>query len=171
VFEVGCGAGAFLYPFYQQGNRVFGIDYSANLVKIALDVMPQAAISVGEAIDMPLKNQFNVVVSNGVFLYFPSYEYAAIVLQHMLQIATKCIGIFDVPDLSQKEEAISRRKALIGEAEYEQNYRGIEHIYYNKDWFYQLLANEPVKVTIEDQYIRDYGNSQYRFNVFISKNL
>ncbi len=63
LLEVGCGAGTFLYPFYQQGNPVTGIDYSANLVKIALAAMPQAIISVGEAIDLPRESHFDVVLS------------------------------------------------------------------------------------------------------------
>lgn len=170
VFDVGCGAGAFLYSFYQQGNRVGGIDYSANLVKIALDVMPNAAISVGESINITPENKFDFVVSNSVFLYFSNYDYAAIVLQHMVQMASKTVGIFDVPDLSKKEEAINLRKAKLGDAEYEEMYRGLDHLYYSKDWFRQVLATEPVSVTIEDQNIQSYGNSQYRFNVLIHKN-
>ena len=70
VFEVGCGAGALLYPFYQQGNLVAGIDYSANLVKIAKDTMEKAEISVGEAIDISADKQFDIVLSNSVFFTF-----------------------------------------------------------------------------------------------------
>ena len=66
LLEVGCGGGTFLYPFYQQGNPVTGIDYSANLVKIALAAMPQATISVGEAIDLPRESHFDVVLSGSV---------------------------------------------------------------------------------------------------------
>lgn len=169
IFEVGCGAGAFLYRFYQKGNNVGGIDYSANLAKIALSVMPKADISVGEAIDIPVTNQFDIVVSNGVFLYFPTYEYAASVLQRMVQMATKSIGIFDVPDLSKQDEALTVRKAKLGEAEYQEMYQGLDHLYYSKEWFQQELANEPVQVRIEDQNIRGYGNNEYRFNVLIHK--
>src|SRR5262249_45792310 len=50
IFEVGCGAGAFLYPLYLQGNPVAGIDYSARLVQTARQIMPEAEISLGEAI-------------------------------------------------------------------------------------------------------------------------
>lgn len=169
IFEVGCGAGAFLYPFYQKGNRVAGIDYSEKLAKIALDIMPRADIIVGEAINIPKEPTFDIVVANSVFFYFKAREYAADVLSHMLQMATKGVGIFDVPDLSKKEEAISLRKAKLGEAEYEEKYRGLEHLYYSKEWFQQVLANKPVKVMIEDQAIKNYGNSRYRFNVFIHK--
>ncbi|NEO93342.1 MAG: class I SAM-dependent methyltransferase, partial [Moorea sp. SIO3G5] len=162
LLEVGCGAGTFLYPFYQQGNPVAGIDYSANLVKIALAAMPQATISVGEAIDLPRDRQFDVVLSGGVFHYFPTYDYAAEVLRGMVQIAQKSIGILDVPDLSKQESAISARKAGMGDAEYEEKYRGLDHLYYTKDWFQQVLATESVQVTMEDQCLQGYDNSKYQ---------
>ena len=42
IFDVGCGAGAFLYPFHEQGHGVGGLDYAANLVQIAATAMPGA---------------------------------------------------------------------------------------------------------------------------------
>lgn len=167
IFEVGCGAGALLYPFYQKGNPVAGIDYSANLVKIAKDVMPKAAITVGEAIDISTDNFFDVVLSGSVFLYFPNYDYAANVLRRMVKIAKKSIGVLEIPDLSKQAEALKMRKGKMGEAEYEEKYRGLEHLYFSKDWFDQVLANEAVTLTVEDQNIPGYRNSDYRFNVFI----
>ena len=87
----------------------------------------------------------------------------------MVKIAKKSIGIFEIPDLSKKSEALKMRKGMMGEAEYEEKYRGLDHLYFSKDWFLEVLATEAVKVTIEDQDIRGYGNSQYRFNVLIDK--
>ncbi len=134
IFEVGCGAGAWLYPFYQQGNPVAGIDYSAKLVKIAKDTMPKAAITVGEAIDISIENQFDILVSNGVFFYFPNYEYAANVLHNMVKMAKKSIGVFDIPDLAKKSVALKMRKGMMGEAEYEEKYRGLDHLYFSNDF-------------------------------------
>ena len=169
IFEVGCGAGAFLYPFYQMGHQVAGIDYAQNLVNIASTVMPEAEISLGEATALPTQRSYDVVVSNGVFLYFADDDYAARVLRQMVQLANKSIGVFDVPDLAKKEEALQQRIATIGAAEYAEKYQGLDHLYYDKDWFAQTLADEAVNITIEDQHIEGYGNSLYRFNVFIQK--
>ncbi len=169
IFEVGCGAGALLYPFYQQGNKIAGIDYSESLVKLAKETMPEANITVNEAIDFPQDHQFDVVVSNGVFLYFPNYEYAATVVKNMVEIADKSIGIFDVPDLAKKEYALAKRKSLLTENEYQEKYQGLDHLYYAKDWFQEVLREETVKITIEDQNISNYGNNDYRFNVLIHK--
>ncbi len=41
VFEVGCGAGAFLYPLYESGCTVAGLDQSAALVSYAAQAMPR----------------------------------------------------------------------------------------------------------------------------------
>jgi trans-aconitate methyltransferase len=169
IFEVGCGAGAFLYPFYQQGNKVSGIDYSSSLAKIAQAVMPRSMIHCGEAIVMPQDLSFDVVVANGVFFYFPHYEYAKTVLHLMLNAATQGIGIFDVPDLAKKADAIEYRKKIAGIENYEERYQDLDHLYFERDWFYQALENHPVDISIEDQNIADYGNSWYRYNVFITK--
>jgi len=53
---------------------VAGIDYSETLVNMALSAMPGADLRLAEAIEIPTAAQFEV--ANGVFLYFPSYDYA-----------------------------------------------------------------------------------------------
>lgn len=169
IFEIGCGAGAFLHPFWKKGHRVGGIDYSANLVKTALAAMPKAKIVAGEAIEFQDDEQFDLVVANSVFHYFPSHEYAEIVLSLMLKKSRKCIGIFDVLDIEHQEKAIARRKADLGDAEYEKKYRGLDHLYYHRSWFHNILAQESAKVITESQNIQGYDNSPYRFNVFIYK--
>ena len=88
IYEVGCGAGAFLYPFYKNGYKVGGIDYSDSLIKEAHKYM-DATFEIGEAInitDIPL---YDTVISNSVFFYFPSYQYAEKVLSLMVKKATK----------------------------------------------------------------------------------
>jgi trans-aconitate methyltransferase len=169
IFEVGCGAGAFLYPFYQRGHPVAGIDYSERLVNVASTAMPGAVIRLGEATTLTSHPPYDVVVSNGVFLYFADYAYAALVLRQMVQTATKSVGVFDVPDLAKKEAALQHRIVTLGAAAYAEQYQGLDHLYYARDWFAQILTDEPVNITVEDQCIEGYGNSQYRFNVFIHK--
>ncbi|WP_013325565.1 class I SAM-dependent methyltransferase [Gloeothece verrucosa] len=169
IFEVGCGSGAFLYPFYQQGHKIAGIDYSEPLIKLASETMLNGDFQVKEAINLNTENQCDIVVSSGVFIYFPTYEYGAEVLKKMQKLARKSIGIFDVSDLDKKEQALAKRKSILGEKEYEKKYRGLEHLFYSKDWFYQQLASESVKVIIEDQKIAEYDHADYRFNIYIHK--
>lgn len=169
IFEVGCGAGAFLYPFYERGHRVAGIDYSESLVSIAREVMPGAEIHLGEASRMPGEGRFDIVVSHSVFFYFDDHGYAAAVLRRMFDVAVRAIGIFDVPDADKKEAALRYRKGILGEASYGERYKGLEHLYYNKDWFRQTLGSGSYDIRIDDQHIPGYGNNPYRFNVFIEK--
>lgn len=169
LFEVGCGAGAFLYPFYSKGFSVSGIDYSAPLVSMALSAMPDADIRVAEAADMSAETPFDIVVSSGVFLYFPSYAYSKAVLELMLPLASKSIGILDVPDSDKQADALRLRKRQMREAEYARKYEGLDHLYYSRNWFRQVLAGKGMTVRIEDQNIPDYLHSSYRFNVFIDK--
>lgn len=169
VFEVGCGGGAFLYPFWSQGHPVAGCDYAANLVAVAQKAMPSADLRVSEARDLPAEARADVVVSNGVFLYFPSEAYAAEVLRKMVAMATKSVGIFDVCDLARRDEAIAARKAVLGEAVYEERYRGLDQLYLDRAWFARVLADLPVRVEVDDQAMRGYGNAAYRFNVYVHR--
>jgi len=168
IFEVGCGAGAFLYPFYRMGHSVGGIDYAKNLVEVAKESMPQGNFESGDAAGIRSDEKYDFAISNGVFLYFPDYNYAKEVLQRMFAISRKGIGIFDVPDLSRKEESIKERMKTLGEPEYEKKYKGLDHLYYSKDWFSGILG-ENARVEVLDQFMGGYGNSKFRFNVFIYK--
>ncbi len=167
LYEVGCGGGAFLYPFWQRGHRVAGADQAANLIAIARQAMPGAALQSLEARDIPRREPADIVVSNGVFLYFPDEDYAATVLRAMVAKARKSVGVFDVCDLATKAEAIAARKAVMGEADYEARYRGLDHLYLDRRWFFRSLEDLPVRVEIADQSLEGYGNNQYRFNVYI----
>jgi predicted TPR repeat methyltransferase len=169
IFEIGCGAGAFLYPFFTKGHRVAGIDYSENLAAIAREVMPGAHILVDEAIGMPTDRRFDFVTSHSVFYYFEDLDYAAAVLRRMNLVAVKGIGIFDVPDAAKKDEAMRYRKEKIGEEEYERRYKGLAHLYYEKSWFERTLASEDLDIAIEDTMIPGYDNSPFRFNVFLRR--
>lgn len=53
VYEIGCGAGCFLYTITQIIEiNCFGIDYSKNLIDIAKRVIPKGKFLVDEAINI-----------------------------------------------------------------------------------------------------------------------
>ena len=116
-----------------------------------------------------MQNEVDVVVANSVFFYFPDHMYAQAVLNRMVQMAKKSVGVLDVPDFSKRDYALSLRREQMGDTEYEEKYKGLDHLYYSKDWFKQSLANTAVKVHIEDQDIPGCINSHFRFNVFLHK--
>jgi SAM-dependent methyltransferase len=165
IFEVGCGAGAWLYDFYERGQRVGGIDASAALVSYAREFMPDGTWTVGDALEVEAVTRYDFVVSCGVFIYFDSLDYAAAVLAKMSGKAEKGVLILDIPDSEKREQAIAFRQGSLGAAEYRERYDGLDHFYYDKGWFEAVLRGLGFgHISIEDQKVAGYKNSEFRFN-------
>lgn len=169
IFEVGCGAGAALYPFYARGHVVSGLDYSTPLIALAAQTMPDMTFQVGEADQVDVAQQFDMVLSCGAFIYFESYDYARKVIMRMIQKAKKTIGIFDISDLALKSEAETLRREGMGASEYDEKYRGLEHLYYPRSFFKDIARATGCKVRIFAQSIEGYKNSTYRYNAILVK--
>ena len=167
VFEVGCGAGAFLYDLDETGCTVAGLDQSAALVSCARQAMPRGSFTVGDAATLDPAGPYDVVLSCGVFLYFPSLDYARTVVERMAAKARRAVAILDVPDLARQDRALAIRRGTLGDAAYEEKYRGLDHLYYDKGWLADTLRGCGLARTrVEDQAIPGYANAAYRFNVF-----
>ncbi len=166
VFEVGCGAGAFLYHFHNQGCHVGGIDQSASLLGVARSVMPEGDFSLTEAIEVPVVPRADFVLSCSVFEYFPSLEYARTVLERMSVRAKRAVLILDLPDEARKAEALEWRIARAGGPEaYRAAYAGLDHQYYAREWVEDVLRSCGLEfVRTSDQDIPGYGNARFRFN-------
>ena len=169
IFEFGCGCGAFLLPFYEMGHAVGGIDYSETLIKIAKTVMDKGDLEVNNAKDTSADTIYDLVLSHSVFQYFESLDFAKTVCCNMLKKSAGKVAILDVPNsLLQKE---SERDRSIAKAGYQANNVrcGLNHLYYEKQWFEQFAKEGNVDIKITDQAVDGYINSKYRFNVIISK--
>jgi ubiquinone/menaquinone biosynthesis C-methylase UbiE len=166
LFDVGCGGGAFLLPAYDAGHAVGGLDYSEALLASARDVMPKMHTQLGEAAALDVEPRFDAVVSCGVFFYFADLAYAQRVLERMVRKARKAVAILDVPDTACQAAALAIRRGDMTEDEYRARYDGLEHLYFERRWFEDALAALGVTdVRIESQFIADYANAAYRFNV------
>jgi SAM-dependent methyltransferase len=166
IFEVGCGAGAWLFDFYERGHRVGGIDASPALVAHAREFMPGGNWAVGDALEVDTSTRCDFVVSCGVFIYFDSLDYAAAVLRKMAIKARRGVLILDVPDRAKRDQALAFRQGSLGPAEYRERYQGLDHFYYEKRWFDEELRGLGLTaISIEDQKIDGYANSAFRFNV------
>jgi len=174
LLEVGCGAGAFLFPFARKGVAVSGIDYSPTMVEIARLVLPGATVRQAEANCLPFGECiFDKIVSMGVFLYFPSWRYTERVLEEMLRVLKpggKCL-IMDINDRAKRAEAEDKRKRLIGLRLYRKMYQGLGHMYYERRWFVRFAERRGLSYELFDQNITDYGNSDWRFNFCFQKPL
>lgn len=146
LFDVGCGAGAFLHPAQRHGVRVGGIDYSPSRIELARRAMPEGRFELGEAIELDVKPPAEVVLSFGVFFYFPSLDYAREVIARMCQKATCAVGVFEA---------------------YSERYAGLDHLSFSQDWMASTLADNGLRdVTVQPQDIRGYGNGRFRFNAW-----
>jgi SAM-dependent methyltransferase len=167
IFEVGCGAGAFLYPFHESGCTVGGLDASRALVEIARQVMPGALLANDEAAALDTDEKWDVVLSMGVFLYFPSLDYAREVLARMAKKARRFVAVLDVADAARRDQALAMRRGHLTPAEYDQRYRGLDHLYVPRDWMKDTLTSLGLHdVEISDQQIPGYPNGPFRFNAW-----
>jgi SAM-dependent methyltransferase len=166
ILEVGCGAGAFLLPLAEAGYTVAGLDYSPELVAVARAAIPGAEITVAEAIDLDTIGEFDIVVSNGVFLYFPDLGYAAAVLRRMLAASKRGVAVLDVPDAHLQGDALRERRKWLGDETYDQKYGRLNHLYFDRGWFNTTIGDKSVVVETAHQNLRGYFNASYRFNVF-----
>ncbi|MGE0043246.1 MAG: trans-aconitate 2-methyltransferase [Vicinamibacterales bacterium] len=158
VFDVGCGAGAFLAPLHGIGCRVGGIDLSPALVAGARAAMPGADVSVGDASALDPADPWDVVLSMGAFGCFPDHAYARGVLARMAAKATRAVAVLDVPDEADRAEALGAGGGATGEP---------EPLFYPRGWFLRQLAEIGLTaVQIGDQRIAGYAAGRFRFNVF-----
>lgn len=174
LIEIGCGAGAFLYPFYSRGGlNIIGVDYSEPLLKIAREAMPKAHFICAEANSLSFnKDCFDIAISNSIFHYFPDYKYANEVLLEIVRVLRPGGEglILDINDLSKREYAENKRRENLGVEEYEKRYKDLPQMYYNKEWFEEFALKNNLEFEIFDQNIVGYDNSEWRFNFYFKKN-
>lgn len=168
VYDVGCGAGAFLYPLYWLGCRVGGLDRSAVLTGHARQAMPGGQFTRGDAAGLEAGGPWDAVVSFSVFEYFPSPDYARQVIVAMARAARRAVMVMDLPDLALRDAAEARRAELAGGPEaYAARYAGLDHLYYDRSWVTGVLAECGLEgVEAEAQWFSGYENARFRFNAW-----
>jgi len=167
VFEVGCGAGAFLLPLHEAGLKVAGVDYSAALVEAARRAIPDGDFVHGEALE--LESRYDYVVANSVFHYFPDAAYADRVLGAMLAAARRGVAVLEVPDVTTRNQAEAARRGALGEEEYRKKYAGLEHRYYAREQLLDAARRAGFEAQILDQSIDGYAQNAFRFNCLMRR--
>ncbi len=144
-----------------------GIDYS-NLANIAKQALINTDIKQIEANMLDIKTTYNCVCSFSVFHYFKSIDYAKEVISKMIAKATKKILFLDILDIDKKDLDIAYRKDMCGK-DYERLYGNLPYTYYSQDLFVAMAKDNNFDILIENQNIKGYANSSFRFNVIMSK--
>jgi 2-polyprenyl-3-methyl-5-hydroxy-6-metoxy-1,4-benzoquinol methylase len=169
IFEIGCGSGAFLYPFYQRGNEISGADYSEALVSIAKRLMPGGIFNTMEAIEIDSEKKYDIVLSNGVFLYFPDLSYAKEVLRKMFKMARRKVAVLEVNDEKKRDVWLKSRIAALGEEEYKKKYKGLDHLFFTRKYFETVAEENSWAVTFVHTPENIYPAATYRFGAIFSR--
>ncbi|WP_295006454.1 methyltransferase domain-containing protein [uncultured Dechloromonas sp.] len=163
VFEIGCGAGAFLAALSETRSIVVGgIDYAEGLIGNARQALPQGSFQVGDAEALEPAPPAHHVIANSVFQYFPLGK-AGNILQRMLSKAAMTVAVLDIPNRETQAECEAVRRAALPEAEYERKYAGLEHTYFDRDWFACQVNPDEWRCETIDGFIPNYTQNQFRF--------
>ena len=162
VYEVGCGSGANLLLFEKDGWTTGGLDYSGALVDIARRVLKSEDLSCAEAGAVSEEPQYDCLLSNSVFSYFPNYDYAEGVLEKMCRKARYALTLIDIHDSKKKDGFIAYRKAEI--ADYEERYRGLPKLFYDKAFFESFARRRGLHIEFFDCDMKGYWNNRFVFH-------
>lgn len=165
VYEVGCGSGANLYLFEEEGYRSGGLDYSQNLIKIARSVLRTKDILCAEAVDVMADKIYDAVFSNSVFSYFDDEQYAEKVLEKMYRKAGKAIGLIDIHDIEKKEAFISYRREIV--KDYDERYAGLPKLFYSREFFEEFAKRHNMNIAILESDIEGYWNNRFVFSCYM----
>lgn len=164
VYEIGCGAGAFLHQWSHQGHAVGGCDLSQPLVDCAKEALPKGNWSQAAAHEFPVGGRWDHLVSFGLCLYLTPVEVEDLIVR-MVMKAKRSVSIYDIPDESKQWACEEERERLI--PDYKNRYAGLHHYYHSKERIAAKLAALGLSVTIKDQDIPGYENGKWRFNLFV----
>lgn len=167
VYEVGCGSGANLYLFENEGIRCGGLDYSEQLVKSAKRILRTEDITCDEAVNLSTELKYDAVLANSVFSYFTDEIYARNVLEKMYKKANNVIGIIDIHDIEKKNDFISYRKKIV--KDYEKRYENLPKFFYSKQFFVDFAESHNMAVAFTNSAIEGYWNNDFVFNCYMYK--
>jgi len=173
VLDVGCGAGAMLWPLRNFPLALFGVDYSETLLGIARQAIPGLTAEVAEAAALPFPEAaFEAIFCHAVFYYFPDLDYAKRVLEEFVRVLAPGRGralILDVPDLALRQECERyRREVIYAGQEYPTGQDGpYRHTYYPRSFFSEFAGERGLRAQFTAQDLGSYPMSPYRYNVLI----
>lgn len=167
VYEVGCGSGVNLFMFKSRlPKAVFGgCDYSDAMVNSAkISTGSCDFVSCG-ADEISVKTKFDVVMSESVFQYFESEQYAEKVLRKMIEKTNKLTYLGEIHNKVYENELMEYRRKTI--QNYEERYKGLNKLFLHKEWVEDIAKDYGKKVLFTEVDNPEYLNGKYEFNCFI----
>lgn len=169
VFEVGCGCGANLYLFQQEGKICGGIDYSHSLIEIAKKVLGNSMLecTCDEAINLNTTVKYDVIISNSVFSYFMDYEYAWNVLEKMNDKCLRNIAVIDIFDKNKENEFYEYRRRMI--PDYDNRYEGLDKLFYPKLFWLKFAEQSNMDIKFSQAGMDGYWNNDFVYSCYLYK--
>ena len=167
VYEIGCGAGANLYMFEQEGIIVGGGDYSKTLVDVAKKVIKSKDIKYCEAVNIDVQPTYEAVLSNGVFEYFPDLNYARNVLEIAYKKATKVIALVDVYNADKEEDFYNFRRKNV--KDFDKLYKDLPKLFYPEEFFINFAKEHNMKLEFKKSTLEGYWNNDFIYSCYMYK--
>lgn len=168
VFEVGCGSGPFLLAFQRDGYKIGGVDYSKSLINVAQKILANPIeLYCGEANNINEDIMYDCIMSNSVFEYFESDEYAIDVLKKMMNKARYSIAVLDVHDNEKREQYLQYRRSII--KNYDEKYKNLKKKFFEKKFFENFASENQLTIKIKKGNVEGYWNNQFTYDVYMYK--
>lgn len=167
VYEVGCGSGANLYLFENEGIVCGGSDYSEGLIKSAKKVLRTNDIKCLEASEIEIEPIYDAVFSKGVFLYFPDEYYALEVLEKMYKKANYSLGCVTILDKDKELDFFKHRKEL--QPDYEEKYKNLSKLFYDRKFFIDFAEKHNMEIIFTNDEVQGYWNNGFVYSCFMYK--
>ncbi|MBR0062343.1 MAG: class I SAM-dependent methyltransferase, partial [Selenomonadaceae bacterium] len=170
VFEVGCGSGANLYFFKEDGFKVGGSDYAENLLAVTRRVIGEKNLIeciAGEAIDLPTEIKYDAVFAAAVLCYLPDLNYVEKVLDLMLNKARCSIGITRILNVETKDDYLKYRREHT--KNYDELYKDLPKLFISKKFFEEYAAKNNLAIKFSKHHIEGFWNEPFNFDCFMYK--
>jgi ubiquinone/menaquinone biosynthesis C-methylase UbiE len=113
IWDVGCGAGAFLYPLWENGYIVGGVDDSEARIALARRAMPQGTFVVGQPAAVDPAEPWDVVITSRGFAACADLDRARGLLARMAAKATHALAILNVSEAGEHGGTPAARAGLL----------------------------------------------------------
>ena len=176
ILEIGCGTGALLKSFENQ-MKIYGIDFSHNMIGIASKAIPSGQFKICEAKNLNFQiNFFDSVILYSCAQYFPNKNYLKLVLNKCSKVLKKN-GKLYIGELVEKDKQFKFnqfRKKQLSPSEYKKKYLGkqniaLKHFAINRDEIFNLLNKKFKNIEIFNSITRGKEDEIYRFDICCQK--
>ena len=168
VYEVGCGSGVNLYMFKNRGiKRLGGCDYSASMIESTKCSVGDGDFLCDEAKAIDIIPEYDLVMSESVFQYFESLEYAEAVMRKMIKKSRYITYIGEIHDKEHERELMEYRKKTI--KDYEKEYEGLSKLFISREWVESIAGEYGRKVFFTLVNNPEYLNGKYLYNCYITR--